>query len=71
VIPKGRASPTSRDPACYLTSLLKIVYIYMRRGPALLGEISLFCAQDLEHPVGLEISHINTTRGAGPPTVGS
>ena len=38
--PTGRGGPTRRDPACYLKSLLKIVYVYMRRGPALLGEIS-------------------------------
>ncbi len=44
--PTGRAGPTQRDPACYLKSLLKIVYVYMRRGPALLGEISLLSTRD-------------------------
>jgi hypothetical protein len=45
--PTGRAGPTRRDPAGYLKSLLKIVYVYMRRGPALLGEISLLFTRDL------------------------
>ncbi len=47
--PTGRAGPTSRDPACYLKSYLKIVYVYMRRGPALLGEISLLLTRDLAY----------------------
>ena len=34
--PTGRASPTRRDPACYLKSILKNVFVYMRGGLALL-----------------------------------
>ncbi len=45
--PTGRAGPTRQDLAYYLKSLLKIVYVYMRRGPALLDEISLLFTQDL------------------------
>ena len=39
--PLGRASPLCRDPASQLNSLSKFVFVYMRGGPALLGEISL------------------------------
>ena len=34
--PTGRAGPTRRDPACYLKSILKNVFVYMRGGLALL-----------------------------------
>ena len=34
--PTRRASPTRRDPACYLKSILKNVFVYMRRGLTLL-----------------------------------
>ncbi len=43
-IQAGLAGLTRRDLACYLKSLLKIIYVH------------------------IEISHINETEGAGPPS---
>ena len=62
--PTWRAGPTRRDPACYLKSLLKIVYVYMRRGPP---RRDLAIVYPTSRLVGLEISHINLTEGVGPP----
>ena len=36
--PIGRASLLCRDPASQLNCLSKFVFVYMRGGPALLGE---------------------------------
>ena len=56
--PIGRASPLCRDPASQLNSLSKFVFVYMRGGPALLGEISPRKAGNF---------HINALKRAGPP----
>jgi hypothetical protein len=65
--PTGRAGPTRRDPACYLKSLLKIVYVYTRRGPALLAEISLLFTRDLAYSRAGIFSY-KRSREAGPPS---
>ena len=36
----GGEGPLCRDPASQLNSLSKFIFVYMRGGPALLGEIS-------------------------------
>ena len=41
----GRASPLCRDPASQLNSSSKFVLVYIRRGPAFLGGISLFTTE--------------------------
>ena len=38
--PTWRASATGRDLACYYKSKLKKVFVYMKKGPALSGQIS-------------------------------
>ena len=60
-LPLGRASPLCRDPASQLNSLSKFVFVYMRGGPALLGEISPRKAGNF---------HINALKRAGPPIGG-
>ena len=43
--PLGRANPLCRDPLSQLNSSTKFVFVYMRRGPALLGGISLLTTE--------------------------
>ena len=45
--PPRRASPLSRDPTTMVIPLIKTFCVYMDRGLALLGEISLLTSGDL------------------------
>ena len=63
--PLGRASPLCRDPASQLNSLSKFVFVYMRGGPALLGEISLLTTEISPRRAGN--FHINALKSAGTP----
>ena len=64
--PLGRASPLCRDPASQLNSLWKFVFIYMRGGPALLGEISLLTTEISPRRAG-NFQTVNALGSAGPP----
>ena len=61
----GRASHLCRDPVSQLNSLPKSVFVYMRGGPALLGEISLLTTEISPRRAGN--FHINALKRAGPP----
>ena len=63
--PLGRASTPCRDPVSQLNSLSKLVFVYMREGPALLGEISLLTTEISPRRAGN--FHINALKRAGPP----
>ena len=63
--PIGRASPLCRDPAFQLNSLSKFIFVYMRGGPALLGEISLLTTEISPRRAGN--FHINALKRAVPP----
>ena len=60
-----RASPLCRDPVSRLNSLSKFVFVYMRGGPSLLGEISLLTTEISPRRAGN--FHINALKRAGPP----
>ena len=67
--PKGvftwrRASLLCRDPASQLNSLSKFVFVYMRGGPALLGEISLLTTEISPRRAGN--FHINALKASFP-----
>ena len=57
----ARTGPTRRD-SCYLKSILKIVYVYMRRRDLSRRDLSI--VYPTSRLVRLEISHINATEGS-------
>ena len=63
--PFGRASPLCGDPASQLNSLSKFISVYMRGGPALLGEISLLTTEISPRRAGN--FHINALKRADSP----
>ena len=63
--PIGRASPLCRDPASQLNSLSKFFFVYMKGGPALLGEIWLLTTEISPRRAGN--FHINALKRVGPP----